>query len=418
VDCPKELTCISLCTGYEGIGLGIERAGTSLKPLAYVEIEAFACANLVAKMEAGVLAAAPIWTDIKTFDGGPFRDRVDLVTGGYPCQPFSSAGKRKGKGDPRHLWPYIREIIKAVRPVFCFFENVDGHLSLGFAKVQSSLRHMGYRVEAGLFTAAEAGAPHRRKRLFILGYCKTGRFKERDVPVRQGRSQQSESNINGAGEGDVADHAGRENDKRVAGNLAEKKRQEGCSNSAACTGSADMAIASSSGLERHAGHGTGCLRQEGEVQEQGRSAGQIGIQRWPAGPGPQYGWEPPRVVGNAGRKPRRRRESNRDATGQKPKAQDDGQDLGDTKDTDRRAGECGTEERVGENEQRGRGSGESDGREVESALGGAVDGSPDRLDYARLCVSCDSRIDELRLLGNGVVPQTAGKAWTMLMRRM
>jgi len=170
VDNTEEYRAISLCTGYAGIELGLERIIPNLRTVCYVEVEAFACANLVAKIEQGKLAEAPIWTDIKTFDGRPFRNRVHIITGGYPCQPFSLAGKRKGTKDPRHLWPYIEGIIQAVRPVWCFFENVGGHLTSGFPEVYRSLRIMGYDIEAGLFSSASCGATHRRERLFILAH--------------------------------------------------------------------------------------------------------------------------------------------------------------------------------------------------------------------------------------------------------
>jgi len=159
---------ISFCTGYGGIELGLRQAGVDVREVCYVEIEAYAIANLVAKIEENKLDAAPIWTNIKTFPSELFRGKVHGITGGYPCQPFSHAGQRKGTDDPRHLWPYILEHVRTIRPVWCFFENVEGHLTLGFKEVQQSLRDLGYKVEAGLFTASEVGAPHRRKRLFIL----------------------------------------------------------------------------------------------------------------------------------------------------------------------------------------------------------------------------------------------------------
>ena len=126
-----ETTCISLCAGYGGIDLGLGSVIENLRTVAYVEIEAFAVANLVAKMEKGFLAPAPIWTDLKTFPGEDFYRKVDIITGGYPCQPFSAAGKRLGTEDPRHLWPYVRRIVNSVRPLRVFFENVEGHISLG-----------------------------------------------------------------------------------------------------------------------------------------------------------------------------------------------------------------------------------------------------------------------------------------------
>ena len=164
----KSRTVLSLCSGYGGIERGLNLAGVEHRVVAYVEIEAFPIALLVSKMEKGLLDAAPVWTNLKTLPVEPFRDRVDILTGGYPCQPFSVAGKRKAEKDERHLWPYIREIIRAVRPVRCFFENVEGHISLGLREVLSDLENLGYKTAWGIFSAAEVGAPHQRKRVFIM----------------------------------------------------------------------------------------------------------------------------------------------------------------------------------------------------------------------------------------------------------
>jgi DNA (cytosine-5)-methyltransferase 1 len=121
-------------------------------------------------MEEKRLDQAPIWTNLKTFDGKPWRGVVDCITGGYPCQPFSVAGKKLGDKDPRHLWPEIKRLVEEIEPPICFFENVGGHLWLGFEEVANDLLRLGYQVKAGLFTAAEVGAPHKRERLFILAY--------------------------------------------------------------------------------------------------------------------------------------------------------------------------------------------------------------------------------------------------------
>ena len=169
VDITKELpTVISFCSGYGGIERGLDLAGVEHRVIAYVEIEAFAIANLVNKMESGQLPPAPIYTDIKTFPSEIFRGKVSILTGGYPCQPFSAAGKRLGADDPRHLWPHIRRHIEAIRPAKCFFENVEGHISLGLREVISDLEEDCYSVAWGIFSAREVGAPHQRKRVYIL----------------------------------------------------------------------------------------------------------------------------------------------------------------------------------------------------------------------------------------------------------
>ena len=161
---------LSLCTGYGGLEDGIRRAVGAITILAHVEIEAFAVTNLVNKMETGAMVPVPVWTDLKTFKPGIFRGYVDILTGGYPCQPFSQAGKRLGEKDPRHLWPYIKTIIQDCEPGWVFFENVEGHLTSGIVQVLADLEGMGYTATAGIFSAAEVGAPHQRKRVFILAH--------------------------------------------------------------------------------------------------------------------------------------------------------------------------------------------------------------------------------------------------------
>jgi DNA (cytosine-5)-methyltransferase 1 len=199
VDTTEELpTVISFCSGYGGIERGLDLAGLEHTVIAYVEIEAFAIANLVNKMEDGIIPPAPIYTDIKTFPAHLFRDRVDLITGGYPCQPFSAAGKRLGEDDPRHLWPHIRKHIEAIRPARCFFENVEGHISLGLSSVISDLEEDDYRATWGIFSAREVGAPHQRKRVYIMADSgevsnpRNNRVSIRHVePSKQGQQRQT-----------------------------------------------------------------------------------------------------------------------------------------------------------------------------------------------------------------------------------
>jgi DNA (cytosine-5)-methyltransferase 1 len=205
VDTAKELpTVISFCSGYGGIERGLDLAGVKHRVLAYVEIEAFAIANLVAKMESGQLVPAPIFTDLKTFPAHLFRGCVDIITGGYPCQPFSAAGKRLGTEDPRHLWPYILDHIKAIRPVRCLFENVEGHISLGLREVISDLEEDGYSATWGIFSAAEVGAPHQRKRVYILASSRDWDANGIDDSQKQGISQGQDSQPSGVCT-DVAD---------------------------------------------------------------------------------------------------------------------------------------------------------------------------------------------------------------------
>ncbi|QYA12952.1 DNA cytosine methyltransferase [Rhizobium sp. AB2/73] len=177
---PQHINLLSICTGGGGLDLGVELAIPSARTVCMVEREAFAIANLVSAMEAGLLAPAPIWSDVRTFDGRRWRGCVDGLIGGIPCQPHSIAGKKRGSIDERDLWSPTRRIIVQARVRLVLIENVGGMLSAGddevagAARVIRDLRKLGFEVEAGLFTAQEVGAPHVRERIFILGLADTG----------------------------------------------------------------------------------------------------------------------------------------------------------------------------------------------------------------------------------------------------
>ena len=193
----SSLTGVALCAGVGGLELGLHIAEPSYRTVCYVEREAFPAATLVARMEDEALDQAPVWSDVATFDGRPWRGRVHILTAGYPCQPFSFAGRRLGEDDPRHLWPHVHRIIGEMDPEWCFFENVEGHLSLGAASVVADLSAMGYSVKAGLFSAAEVGASHQRRRLFIVAHADK-------VPLlQQDQSRAGERDLQDAGRSDA-----------------------------------------------------------------------------------------------------------------------------------------------------------------------------------------------------------------------
>lgn len=193
---------LSLCAGYGGLDLGLHIAEPAYRTVGFVEREAHAAATLVARMGDQALDPAPVWDDLRSFDGRPWRGRVHLIAAGYPCQPFSLAGNRLGAEDPRHLWPEVYRIVREVEPEWLFFENVAGHLTLGFADVLTDLRGLGFEVAAGLFTAEEVGASHVRTRLFVVAYANRARQRllsgcgdsggEAEVhrPLRRGQGEQ------------------------------------------------------------------------------------------------------------------------------------------------------------------------------------------------------------------------------------
>ena len=164
----------SFCSGVDGLGLGIKLAIRRARLVVFCERDSYAAANLVVRMGGKALDKAPVWDLVDTFPAREFHGCLDLLIAGYPCQPFSVAGKQLGAADPRHLWPHIARIVDEAEPPLVFLENVPGHLRLGFDIVAGDLAGMGYRVEPGLFAAEEVGAPHERKRLFILAYRESG----------------------------------------------------------------------------------------------------------------------------------------------------------------------------------------------------------------------------------------------------
>ena len=189
----------SLFSGIGGLDLGLERAGMDV--IWQSEIDPYACKVLDKHWP-----TVPNLGNIKEIDWSQV-ERPNVICGGYPCQPFSTAGKRQGEGDARHLWPWVRECIAELRPRYAVLENVRGHLSLGFGTVLGDLATIGYDTEWQVIPAAAVGAPHRRDRVFIVAYAKSiggnGR-KNRDNSISIGTRKEMGVKTR-AISGDVAD---------------------------------------------------------------------------------------------------------------------------------------------------------------------------------------------------------------------
>ena len=180
-------TILSLFSGYGGLERGVAAAIGGARAVCMVEREAFAIANMVAQMQAGTLDQAPIWTDVTTFDGKPWRGRVSVLTGGPPCQPFSTAGKRKHTDDERWIWADVARIIGECQAPIVFLENVPGLRKRGLGVMLRDLAAMGYDAEWGCFKASDAGAPHRRTRLFLLAYADREQLRQHQQRAQGGR---------------------------------------------------------------------------------------------------------------------------------------------------------------------------------------------------------------------------------------
>ncbi|HWK70015.1 MAG TPA: DNA cytosine methyltransferase [Burkholderiaceae bacterium] len=139
-----------------------------------VEYNAYARSVLLARQNDGTLPPFPIWDDVRTFDGGPWRGLVDVVSGGFPCQDISAQGKRAGiEGKNSGLWRHMARIIGEVRPRFAFIENSPELIVSGLDRVLADLAAMGFDAEWGDIPAAALGAPHLRNRVWVVAHAQS-----------------------------------------------------------------------------------------------------------------------------------------------------------------------------------------------------------------------------------------------------
>jgi DNA (cytosine-5)-methyltransferase 1 len=161
----EKLTGLSLFTGIGGLDIAFEAAGGRIT--AMCERDEF-CRTILKKRWPGI----PIYPDVTTLRGEDIGT-VDVIFGGFPCQPFSLAGKRKSKSDERYLWPECARLVGEIEPAWCVFENVPGILSLAADDVCQDLENLGYSVGIFNFEAASLGAPHHRARIFFVAHAKS-----------------------------------------------------------------------------------------------------------------------------------------------------------------------------------------------------------------------------------------------------
>ncbi len=385
MDITEELpTVISFCSGYAGIERGLDLAGIRHRVIAYVEIEAFAIANLVSKMESGQLDPAPIYTDLKTFPSELFRDAVDIVTGGYPCQPFSAAGKRLGEKDPRHLWPYIREHIYTIQPARVFLENVEGHISMGLSTVISDLEEDSYGATWGIFSAREVGAPHQRKRVYIMADSK-GQLGKWSKSERVGARQPEKE------AGDRGSVVAESNGVRCDWGALSNGDSERSLEVEALEGSEQSLVRSEvEGCSGDSGGDVGYSQHDGSLATTERGSAE-----------------------EASTDNKERQESSCESEGASQSRSGGDLQTGELADTQ--------SQRV----QGLRASGEQEpGAYGEAELPVCQGQRPRQANWepeprvGRVVDGCADRVDRIRLLGNGVVPQTAAKAWQVLSSRL
>jgi len=188
---------------FSGGGLGdygLELAGMEIA--GQVEIDDY-CQKILSLRWPDV----PKWRDIQEFDGKAFvkeHGQPDIISGGFPCQPFSFAGKRRGKQDDRYLWPEMLRVISEIKPTFVLGENVPGIIKSALDTVLFDLETIGYTCQAFTIPACAVDAPHRRDRVWILAYCGYNGW-----CTKQGEQQEKRPEIfNAGGNGNVADTEG------------------------------------------------------------------------------------------------------------------------------------------------------------------------------------------------------------------
>ncbi len=383
VDNSEQLpTVISFCSGYAGIERGLELAGIEHRVLAYVEIEAFAIANLVAKMEQSDLVPAPIWTNLKTFPAHLFRDSVDIITGGYPCQPFSVAGRAQAFNDPRHLFPYILDHVRTIRPSQCFFENVEGHINRGLESVLQDLEGAGYDSTWGIFSAEEVGAPHQRKRIFILGNAKHHGLASSEIR----RSIEETSDNNEGWKSETSKSQGT-SEREINGDLCGEKISPSISNA---HGHALRKQSGGSGRENRTSETlSGVNGEEGTManpdsDDRGDRSRTLPRERWP--------WLEHRGSGER-------------------------QLVGQPEETMANTKGIGVQGLRTSGEQEPHSHGQEELPMRKNQAGGQANWLSEP-NVGRVVDGCPDRVDRIRLLGNGVVPQTAARAWEVLNGRV
>ena len=161
-----KLRHLDLFSGIGGFSLGLEATG-GFETVAFCDIEKY-CLEILEKRYPGV----PRYTNIKELNYDTIKTDgvfpIDIITGGYPCQPFSVAGRKKGEEDPRHLWPEYFRLIKELRPSWVIGENVSGHIKLGLDTVLKNLESEGYAARTFSISASSIGANHQRERVWII----------------------------------------------------------------------------------------------------------------------------------------------------------------------------------------------------------------------------------------------------------
>ena len=208
---------LDLFSGIGGFSLALENVG--FKTVGFCEVDPY-CRLLLQKHWKGVT----IHNDIKKLEAKDIKEPIDILTGGFPCQPYSVAGKQKGTDDNRYLWPEMFRVIKEVKPTWIIAENVRGIINIQdgmvFETVCSNLESEGFEIQPFIIPAAGVGAPHKRERVWIVGYSKhngslTSKIRRGNKEINAGAQEGKNKTIKSQGTSRSSNNEIMENSRRT-----------------------------------------------------------------------------------------------------------------------------------------------------------------------------------------------------------
>jgi DNA-cytosine methyltransferase len=456
---------LDICSGIGGFSLGLEATG-GFDTVAFCEFDDFCC-KVLNKHWPNV----PIYKDLKEIGNDPARiiQEFDLICGGIPCQPFSLAGKQKGKEDDRHLWPYMYAIVKSKKPTWVIVENVGGFVNVALDDVCLDLETQGYATQSFIIPACSVEAPHKRDRIWILGKLMANAHDTGDRTPGSKADGDRQETIEGWQEQSQLGSSRSSEDVGNTDNLGsllsphETKREGSTSRHSEGElerGSSDVANAQSNGEDgvlrtTEPKHDQGDTRMESSSSSDGRSERGISqdvanskeleyhehdngertqqdrehrVSQQPRGEGSLGGTEDvadSKLVSSDSISDSGSNTKTESEQGQKTGNLDRSSGRQDVADTERlRQQGQGELERPGNTAQDsdGQTGGSNDGRQgstwqghTQSELGGVADGIPTRLDghlgferepnIPRVATGIPDRVNRLKALGNSIVPQ-------------
>jgi DNA (cytosine-5)-methyltransferase 1 len=186
----RKLQHLDLFSGIGGFSLGLEEIGL-VETVAFCDFDKY-CQQVLKKHWPSV----PIFSDIKELTYEKLKangiNKIDIITGGYPCQPFSVAGRKKGEEDPRHVWPEYFRLVKELKPTWVIGENVSGHIKLGLDTVLENLESEGYSTRTFSISASSVGANHQRERVWIIAHSNNARNRTSEYETNKNREKTDE----------------------------------------------------------------------------------------------------------------------------------------------------------------------------------------------------------------------------------